>query len=137
MAADIIFKKILFIYSWETHRERQRHRQREKQAPFREPDVRLLGLWDHTLSQRQMLNHWATQASLIADNNSGQMMQNIINCVKYFDFQLECNGELWKNFWTKKRDDEITILCSLFWPQEGECLGKGIKIEEGDQSWLF
>ena len=28
-----IFKKILFIYSQETHRERQRHRQREKQAP--------------------------------------------------------------------------------------------------------
>ena len=30
------FKKILFIYSRETHRERQRHRQREKQAPCRE-----------------------------------------------------------------------------------------------------
>ena len=27
------FLKILFIYSWETHRVRQRHRQREKQAP--------------------------------------------------------------------------------------------------------
>ena len=27
------FLKILFIYSWETQRERQRHRQREKQAP--------------------------------------------------------------------------------------------------------
>ena len=25
-----LFKKILFIYSWETYRERQRHRQREK-----------------------------------------------------------------------------------------------------------
>ena len=30
-----------FIYSWETQRERQRHRPREKQAPCREPDVRL------------------------------------------------------------------------------------------------
>ena len=38
--------------------ERQRHRQREKQDPCREPDVRLdPGPWDHALSQRQMLNH--------------------------------------------------------------------------------
>ena len=29
----LFFLKILFIYSCETHRERQRHRQREKQAP--------------------------------------------------------------------------------------------------------
>ena len=33
------FFKILFIYSWET--ERQRHRQREKQAPCRDPNVGL------------------------------------------------------------------------------------------------
>ena len=39
---DVIsFFKKDFIYSWETHRERQRHRQREKQAPCREPDVGL------------------------------------------------------------------------------------------------
>ena len=36
--SPLLFKKILFIYSWETHRERQRHRQREKQAPCRESD---------------------------------------------------------------------------------------------------
>ena len=29
----LLKKKILLIYSLETHRERQRHRQREKQAP--------------------------------------------------------------------------------------------------------
>ena len=54
--------KILFIYSWETQRERQSHRQREKQAPHRQPDV---GLHprppDHDLRQRQMFHHWATQ----------------------------------------------------------------------------
>ena len=33
--------KILFIYSWETHRQRDRHRQREKQAPCGEPNVGL------------------------------------------------------------------------------------------------
>ena len=39
---NLIFKKkILFIYSRETHRERQRYRLREKQAPYREPDVGL------------------------------------------------------------------------------------------------
>ena len=40
---SFFFFKILFIYSWETHteREKQRHRQREKQAPCREPDLGL------------------------------------------------------------------------------------------------
>ena len=46
------------IYSWE--------RQREKQAPPRGEPYRGLdyGSQDHTLSQRQMLKGWATQASL-------------------------------------------------------------------------
>ena len=54
------FSKILFIYSWETHRERQRHRQKEKQAPCREPDVGLdPGSRDHALGwrQTQLLSH--------------------------------------------------------------------------------
>ena len=36
-----IFFKILFIYSRGTQKERQRHRQKEKQAPLREPNVGL------------------------------------------------------------------------------------------------
>ena len=32
------FFKILLICSSEPHRKRQRHRQREKQAPYRDPD---------------------------------------------------------------------------------------------------
>ena len=45
--------------------ERHRERQREKQAPCREPDEGLDPRTpDHTLSQRQMLNHWATQVPL-------------------------------------------------------------------------
>lgn len=44
--------------------------------------------------------------------NSGQIMQSFINYGKYFDFQLENNGELWKDFLTKKRDDR-TILWRL------------------------
>ena len=35
----LFFLKILFIYLSDTHRERQRHRQREKQAPCRKPDA--------------------------------------------------------------------------------------------------
>ena len=54
------FLKILFIYSWETHRERQRHRLREKQAPCREPHAQLNprtpGSWPE-----HMVNHWTTQ----------------------------------------------------------------------------
>ena len=42
-------------------RERQRHRQREKQTPLMWNSI--LEPWDHTLSLRQTLNHWATQAS--------------------------------------------------------------------------
>ena len=40
---SFFFLKILFIYLQETQRgrERQRHKQREKQASFREPDVGL------------------------------------------------------------------------------------------------
>ena len=65
----LFFKKD-FIYLSETERERQRHRhrhrQREKQAPCREPNARLdprtPGSWLEDLSQRQTLNHWATQA---------------------------------------------------------------------------
>ena len=37
----IFFLNILFIYSSETCRERQRYRQKEKQAPRREPDTGL------------------------------------------------------------------------------------------------
>ena len=42
----------------DTERERQRHRQREKLVPCGEPMQDLIpGPQDHTLSQRQMLNH--------------------------------------------------------------------------------
>ena len=38
--------------------EKQRHRQREKWAPRREPDAGLdPQTWGHSLSQRQTLNH--------------------------------------------------------------------------------
>ena len=55
-------------------RERQRLRQREKQAPCREPDVGLNPRsWDLALSRRQMLNHEVTQASLELFKNFGHL----------------------------------------------------------------
>ena len=47
---DFFLRFYLFIHE----RQRQRHRQREKLAPLREPDV---GFDPRTLSQRQTLNH--------------------------------------------------------------------------------
>ena len=60
------FFKILFIYSWKTHREKGRDtgRGRSKfhsQSPLWDP---IPGPRDHALSQRQTLNRWATQVSL-------------------------------------------------------------------------
>ena len=53
------FSKILFIYSRE--RERQTHRQKEKQAPCREPNVRLdpstLGSCPEPKADAQPLSH--------------------------------------------------------------------------------
>ena len=47
----------------DTEKERQRHRQREKQSPCREVMWDSIpGLQDHALSWRQRLNCWATQA---------------------------------------------------------------------------
>ena len=48
-----------------TERERQRHRQREKQAPCTESPMwdSIPGLQDHALGQRQALTRCATQGS--------------------------------------------------------------------------
>ena len=62
----VTLKKI--IYSRETHRERQR----EKQAPYGEPNVGLdTRIQDHDLSQRETLNHRTTQVPLIVTNHPG------------------------------------------------------------------
>ena len=58
---EFLFLWILFIYSWDTQREGQRHRQREKQAPHREPDVGLdprnPGSWPELKADTQPLSH--------------------------------------------------------------------------------
>ena len=54
----LLFFKILFIYSWETQRGvGQRYRQREKQAPCREPNV------GSRPRPKAALNSWATWAA--------------------------------------------------------------------------
>ena len=58
------FFKILFTYSWDTERGREKGRNRRSKLHARSPMWDLIpGLRDHTLSWRQPLNHWATQAS--------------------------------------------------------------------------
>ena len=58
------FLRFIYLFMRDTQRERQRHSQREEQAPRREPNVGLNPRsWDHALSQRQALSHWATQVS--------------------------------------------------------------------------
>ena len=53
-----------FIYSWETQREKQRHREREKQAPCRKPDVGLDPRTPRSCPEpKAELKRWATQVS--------------------------------------------------------------------------
>ena len=58
--------KILFIYSWQTKNERGRDigRGRSRLPVGGLVQDSILRPQDHNLSQRQPLNHWATQASL-------------------------------------------------------------------------
>ena len=47
-----------YLFIHEKHKERQRHRQKEKQAPCREAQCDSIpGLQNHALGQRQALNH--------------------------------------------------------------------------------
>ena len=60
------FLKILLLHSWETQRVRDTGRGRSRLS--QRADVGLdPRIWDHALSQRQMLNYWATQVSLECD----------------------------------------------------------------------
>ena len=60
------FFKILFIYSWETQRGRDTGRGRSRPLVGSLTQDLIQGLQDHVLSLWQVLNHWATQASLFS-----------------------------------------------------------------------
>ena len=66
-SSTIFIKKILFIYSWETHRDT--YRQREKQAPCTEPSVgldpRTPGSLPEPKADAQPLSHPGIRASTI------------------------------------------------------------------------
>ena len=53
------FKKKYFVYSWDTHRERQTQAEGEAGFPMGRGARCRTRSQDHNLSQRQMLNHWA------------------------------------------------------------------------------
>ena len=80
---------MLFIYPWETQKERQRHRQREKKASHKKPDAGLDSRsWDQDLSQRQMLNGRAIRASWSFDCSYYNSLLHKIKCslslLKYY-----------------------------------------------------
>ena len=58
---NFFFLKMLFIYSQESQKEMQRHRQRKKQAPCREPNVglhlRTPGSWPELKADANPLSH--------------------------------------------------------------------------------
>ena len=69
----------LFIHERHERERGQRHRQREKQAPSMWDSIP--GLQDHDLSQRQTLNHWATQVFLNLVLNHAQEHQPPHECL--------------------------------------------------------
>ena len=60
---QLVYLKILLIYSWETHIERQRGRDKIRGRTRSLKQYSIPGSRDHTLGWRQTLNRWATQAS--------------------------------------------------------------------------
>lgn len=65
--SSLFFLKILFVYSWETHRERSRDLGRGRSRFLAGSPMwdSIPEPWDHALSRRQMLNHWGIQASSV------------------------------------------------------------------------
>ena len=61
----ILFYFLNFLFIYDSHRERDRHRQREKQAPCSGSPTwdSIPGLQDRVLGQRQAPNRCATQGS--------------------------------------------------------------------------
>ena len=64
----LFFKDFIYLFTRETQRERQRHRKREKQAPCREPDVRLVlgtpGSHPELKTDAQLLSHPGVPAQM-------------------------------------------------------------------------
>ena len=73
-----------FIYPWETQRERDIGRGRSRLPMGSHLWDLISGPQDHDLSQKQILNHWATPVS----QNSNILEANWIN-----HFQLSCLGK--------------------------------------------
>ena len=62
------FKGFFNLFMRDTQREGQRHRQRENRLYAGSPKGSSIpGPQDHALSQKQMLNRWATQASILSN----------------------------------------------------------------------
>ena len=108
---------MLFIYSLETQRKRPRHMQREKQAPYEEPDAELdprtLGSWLEPKADAQPLSHTGTpQCS--AFSKGTPLFTRVVAQVKHLrvtdDFLLKTAFYNRKFFWLQN------LHISFIWP---------------------
>ena len=130
----------LFIHERQTHTQRQRHRQREKQAPCGNPmQDSILGLQDHALGQRQVINRWATrrpqvtvfqEQSCILGNAPSHpseatlLMQTISRAWNQASSLLEGVSALWARTWKAVRTAsgccrQIQMSFYQSWPHRG------------------
>ena len=100
----------LKIYSWVTQKERQSHKQREKQAPLMWNSIS--GPQDHALSRSQMLNHWATQVPPLSHSCPFALpwIHQTCSCLRAFVLAviLECSST-WRLF-------DGSFISSAQWP---------------------
>ena len=96
-----IFLSFFFlIYSWESHTERGRDTDRGRsrlhaRSPMWDSNP---GIQDHALSQRQALNHWATQASLVLIfNKISSYAKNLTYMPQFFEL---FSDYLWTRVWS-------------------------------------
>ena len=88
-----VFLKILFICSWETQRGRDIDRRRSRLPVGSPMQDSIPGPWDHNSSQREMLNHWATQVSLL--NVFNELLDTSLSLMfKDIDSKYPCTEHL-------------------------------------------
>ena len=94
---NIYFKKILFIYSWETERSRDLGRGGSRLHAGSPMWDSILGLQVHDLNQRQILNLWATQVSLFFSIYDWRIYDSFLSphSLNHWNSKTKINPFLW------------------------------------------
>ena len=107
----LFLKRFFFIYSWEIHTERGRDTGRGRSRLHAGSPMwdSIPGPQDHALSQRQTLNHWATQASqycIYIKNSSSSTLKihafYVLDC-RYMSIKMFYTLNIYVLFCSKKR----------------------------------